>query len=137
MSPNQAFKSASHFSGSPRGRWGGGEVGGWGTCTGEQQEVDENRDLPANGGLAASTISRASGFAASWVVGFVRPRFSRGSAWNGKSIEPPVLDDQVNLSVADSIFFPSISAVNPSLTIMAIALRVGVRIAARLASSER
>lgn len=41
-----------------------------------------------------------------------------------------------NLYVADSSFFPSSSAVNPSLTIMANALRVGERIAARFASRE-
>ncbi len=43
--------------------------------------------------------------------------------------------DLDNLYVADSSFFPSSSAVNPSLTIMANALRVGERIASRLGAS--
>jgi choline dehydrogenase-like flavoprotein len=38
-----------------------------------------------------------------------------------------------NLYVVDGSFFPSSSAVNPALTIMANALRVGDRIAERLA----
>ncbi len=42
-----------------------------------------------------------------------------------------------NLYVVDSSFFPSSSAVNPSLTIMANALRVGEHIAARLGCSVR
>ena len=37
-----------------------------------------------------------------------------------------------NLYVVDSSFFPSISAVNPTLTIIANALRVGDRLAERL-----
>jgi choline dehydrogenase-like flavoprotein len=39
-----------------------------------------------------------------------------------------------NLYVVDTSFFPSISAVNPALTAMANALRVGDRILQRLAS---
>jgi choline dehydrogenase-like flavoprotein len=37
-----------------------------------------------------------------------------------------------NLYVTDGSFFPSIGAVNPTLTIIANALRVGERIAERL-----
>ena len=37
-----------------------------------------------------------------------------------------------NLYVVDTSFFPSISAVNPALTAMANALRVGDHLAARL-----
>lgn len=40
--------------------------------------------------------------------------------------------DLDNLYVVDTSFFPSIGAVNPSLTAIANALRVGDRIAARL-----
>ena len=40
--------------------------------------------------------------------------------------------EQDNLYVADSSFFPASGAVNPSLTIMANALRVGDRILERL-----
>jgi choline dehydrogenase-like flavoprotein len=38
-----------------------------------------------------------------------------------------------NLYVVDTSFFPSIGAVNPALTAIANALRVGVRILERLA----
>jgi choline dehydrogenase-like flavoprotein len=41
-----------------------------------------------------------------------------------------------NLYVVDTSFFPSISAVNPALTAMANALRVGDRVLERLGVSE-
>jgi choline dehydrogenase-like flavoprotein len=44
--------------------------------------------------------------------------------------------DLDNLYVVDSSFFPSSSAVNPSLTIMANALRVGEHLQARLGSGR-
>ncbi len=44
--------------------------------------------------------------------------------------------DLDNLYVVDASFMPSISAVNPSLTVMANALRVGAHLAARLAQGE-
>ena len=43
--------------------------------------------------------------------------------------------DLENLYVADASFFPSSGAVNPSLTIMANALRVADRVAERLGST--
>ncbi len=45
--------------------------------------------------------------------------------------------DLDNLYVADSSFFPSCGAVNPSLTIMANALRVGDRVLARFGAHRR
>ena len=41
-----------------------------------------------------------------------------------------------NLYVVDTSFFPSISAVNPALTAMANALRVGDRLLERLGASQ-
>jgi choline dehydrogenase-like flavoprotein len=46
------------------------------------------------------------------------------------------LHDVDNVYVADSSFFPSSAAVNPSLTIIANALRVGATIAAKLGTSK-
>jgi choline dehydrogenase-like flavoprotein len=42
-----------------------------------------------------------------------------------------------NLYVVDTSFFPSMGAVNPALTAMANALRVGDRIADRLGATVR
>jgi choline dehydrogenase-like flavoprotein len=42
-----------------------------------------------------------------------------------------------NLYVVDTSFFPSIGAVNPALTAMANALRVGDRIGERLGATVR
>lgn len=45
----------------------------------------------------------------------------------------PIAHDLDNLYVVDTSFFPSIGAVNPSLTAIANALRVGDHVAARRA----
>jgi choline dehydrogenase-like flavoprotein len=61
-----------------------------------------------------------------------------GTARFGTDLSRSVLDldckahDLDNLYLADASFFPSIAAVNPTLTIIANALRVADRIAERL-----
>ena len=63
-----------------------------------------------------------------------------GTARFGTDPQSSVLDtdckahDVDNLYVVDSSFFPSIGAVNPTLTIIANALRVGQHLTERLAS---
>ena len=62
-----------------------------------------------------------------------------GTCRFGKDPQTSVLDincrahDIDNLYIVDSSFFPSSSAINPSLTIMANALRVGEHLLTRLA----
>ncbi|MHB8237758.1 MAG: GMC family oxidoreductase, partial [Acidithiobacillus ferrivorans] len=63
-----------------------------------------------------------------------------GTCRFGKDPTTSVLDpfckahDLDNLYVVDASFMPSISAVNPSLTIIANALRVGAQISTRFAT---